>query len=223
MKTVIFDLDGTLADTSGDLIGAANASFSRLGLGSPLDPEADKLTAFHGARAMLRLGFERVGGHGEEDVENEYPHLLEYYASNIHIHTHLYQGAEVAVRSLASAGYRLGICTNKPVAMAEDLMARLGLRNLFHALVGAGSLPVSKPDPAPYKLAVDQAGGAVGQSVIVGDTFTDAETARAVGIPSILVGFGPEGAEVSRHGATAILNAYEDLPDLVGRLLGGSD
>ena len=219
MKTVIFDLDGTLADTSGDLIEAANASFRRLGLGDLLDPEADKLTAFHGARAMLRLGFGRVDENIVEKVELEYPNLLRHYADNIHVHTHLYPGAREAVEALSFKGYRLGICTNKPVEMAEDLVTRLGLREEFHSLVGAGSLPVSKPDPAPYRLAVERAGGDLASSLIVGDTATDASTARAVGVPSILVGFGPEGSNVARHGADAVLDSFDLLSDLVEELL----
>lgn len=220
MKTVIFDLDGTLADTSADLIGAANASFESLGLGRLLDPEADKLTAFHGARAMLRLGFSRVAGFGEEDVEAAYPGLLAYYSQHIDRETVLYPGAEAAVRELLEIGYRVGICTNKPVAMAEDLMVRLGVRDLFHSLVGAGTLNVSKPDPAPYRLSVEDAGGLVEQSLIVGDTITDAKTARSVGVPAILVGFGPEGDGVTRHGGDAILAHYGDLSELVGQLIG---
>ncbi len=220
MKTVIFDLDGTLADTSADLIAAANASFERLGLGPLLDPDADKLTAFHGARAMLRLGFSRVEGRGEADVEAVYPELLAYYAAHIDRETRLYPGAEGAVRGLRDQGFRVGICTNKPVAMAEDLMTRLGIRDLFHGLVGAGSLPVSKPDPAPYRLAVERSEGRVDQSLLVGDTATDAKTARAAGVPAILVGFGPEGEGVARHGADAILADYGHLLDIVGDLIG---
>lgn len=220
MKTVIFDLDGTLADTSGDLIAAANASFRRIGLGDLLDPAADQLTAFHGARAMLRLGFSRVDGHGESDVEDAYPYLLAFYEANIDVHTQLYPGAEAAVLDLIARGYRVGICTNKPVGMAGKLLGRLGLLDVFHSLVGAGSLTVSKPDPAPYRLAVERAGGSVARSLIVGDTATDAKTAAAVGIPAILVGFGPEGDAVARYGADAILRQYQDLPDLVARLIG---
>ena len=219
MKTVIFDLDGTLADTSGDLIAAANATFTHLGLGQMLDPEADKLTAFHGARAMLRLGFSRADGQGEDAVDAAYPYLLDHYSKNIDNLTVFYPGAIDAVQSLRSAGYRLGICTNKPFDMAEELMKRLGARDHFHSLVGAGTLPVSKPDPAPYRLSVEQAGGRVDTSLIVGDTATDAKTARAAGVPAILVGFGPEGGDVARYGADTILGHYDDLVAMVARLL----
>ena len=220
MHTVIFDLDGTLADTSGDLIAAANATFAHMGLGALLDPATDKLTAFHGARAMLRLGFSRVDGRGDEDVEAGYPFLLDYYAAHIDRHTTLYPGAREAVESLGARDYKLGICTNKPVEMADDLMRRLGMRDQFAGFVGAGTLPVSKPDPAPFVLAVEQSGGRVDRSLIVGDTATDAKTARAVGVPAVLVGFGPEGDGVARHGVDAVIPEYPALPDTVERLIG---
>ena len=127
MRTVVFDLDGTLADTSADLIAAANACFQALGRGSPLDPVADALTAFHGGRAMLRLGFQRVGG-GEADVEAQFPVLLEAYAQGIDRETRLYPGVVAAVEELLARGFATAICTNKPEGLAETLMTRLGVR-----------------------------------------------------------------------------------------------
>ncbi|MCB6177400.1 HAD-IA family hydrolase [Rhodobacter sp. Har01] len=218
-KCTVFDLDGTLADTSGDLLAAANACFRAMGEGDLLG-QGDVLTAFHGGKAMLRLGFSRLGRGGEAEVETWYPRLLSAYAEAIDVHTRLYPGAVAAVEALRAAGHAVAICTNKPEGLAEELVRRLGIRDLFGALVGADTLPVRKPDPAPYRLAVDRAGGAVGRSVLVGDTETDLKTARAAGVPCALVTFGPEGQGIARLAPEALLHGYGDLPALVEQMLG---
>lgn len=220
MRTVVFDLDGTLADTSKDLIAAANACFQGLGLGDLLHPVDDAETAFRGGRAMLRLGFERVGGYGEDDIDRQYPVLLDAYAQDIDRHTYLYPGTMDAVEALKSSGYAVSICTNKPEGLAETLMQRLGVRDAFGALVGADTLPVRKPDPAPFFEAVDRVGGSRAAALLVGDTVTDRKTADAAGVPSVLVTFGPTGRKVADLEPEALLDHYDDLPAVVARLIG---
>lgn len=219
MRTVVFDLDGTLADTSGDLLAAANACFRGLGHGDVLGP-SDALTAFHGGRAMLRLGFTRLGWVDEAAVDAQYPVLLRAYADAIDVHTTLYPGAVEAVEALRSGGFAVSICTNKPEDLAQDLTRRLGIRDLFGALIGADTLPTRKPDPAPYIAAVEQAGGTVARSMLIGDTDTDRKTGLAVGVPVALVTFGPEGRAIERLQPEALLDDYRDLPALAQRLLG---
>lgn len=219
MRTVIFDLDGTLADTSADLVAAANACFRDLGAGDMLDPAADALTAFQGGRAMLRLGFARLGRSDEAAVDAQYPRLLAAYEAGIDRHTRLYPGAFEAVTALREAGFATGICTNKPERLAEMLVVRLGIRGLFASLIGADTLAVRKPDPAPYRLAVARAGGTVVRSMLVGDTETDRLTAAAAGVPVALVTFGPEGQGVARLGPEALLDHFAALPDLAAAML----
>ena len=219
MRSVIFDLDGTLADTSADLIAAANACFRALGAGDLLHPVTDALTAFHGGRAMLRLGFSRLGEASETEVERQYPRLLAAYAEAIDTHTRLYPGAVAAVQALRAAGFACAICTNKPEGLAETLTRRLGIRDLFGALIGADTLPSRKPDAAPYVAAVQRIGGTVARSLLVGDTGTDVDTARACGVPVVLVTFGPEGRGVARLEPEALLDHFDDLPALAARLL----
>jgi len=96
----------------------------------------------------------------------------------------------------------------------------LGVRGDFGALVGADTFPVRKPDPIPYRAAVERAGGLVGRSMLVGDTETDAKTGAAVGVPVALVTFGPEGRGVERFRPAALLDGFEDLPGLAKRLIG---
>lgn len=218
MRTIVFDLDGTLADTSADLLAAANACFRGLGHGNLLD-STDALTAFHGGRAMLRLGFSRVGAYSEAEVDAQYPVLLDAYAGAIDTHTTLYPGAVKAVEGLRDAGYALAICTNKPEGLAETLTRRLGIRHLFGTLVGADTLPVRKPDPAPLFEAIARLGGDPSRAVLIGDTQTDRDTGRAAGVPVVLVTFGPEGAGVARMQPEALLDHYDDLATVVQHLL----
>lgn len=221
MRTVIFDLDGTLADTSADLIAAANACFGGLGHGDVLNAETDALTAFHGARAMLRLGFSRLGPWSEADVDAQYHPLLTAYEADIDRHTRLYPGAVEAVEALSRAGFRVGICTNKPAGLAELLMTRLGVRGMFASMIGADTLPVRKPDPAPYIASVERAGGSVARSMLIGDTDTDRQTAKAAGVPVALVTFGPSGRRVAELEPEALLDHFDDLLELAERMLGG--
>lgn len=222
MRTVIFDLDGTLADTSGDLIAAANHCFQTLGEGQHLSFEDDQATAFRGGKAMLRLGFGRSGLKGdalEAAVEGGYPALLEFYGQNIDTHTVLYPGVVPALEQLARTGHRLGVCTNKPAGLAETLLARLNIRYHFGAMIGADTLPVRKPDPAPLFEAISQLGGTPARSVLVGDTITDALTGRAAGVPVILTTFGPTGHGVKDHGPDGLFDHYDTLHQVVDSLL----
>lgn len=212
-RTAVFDLDGTLADTSGDLIAAANACFD-----APLlDPNSDQATALRGGRAMLRLAQERRGHGDEADVDRLYPVLLEHYAKHIDRTTHLYDGVPEALEQLAEHGWILAICTNKPEGLAETLMARLGLRHRFQSLLGADSLEVRKPDPRHYTETVIQAGGSVPRSLLIGDTETDVKTAAAAGVPCIIVGFAPAGVPDGHKGP--LIDRYADLPALLDEIL----
>lgn len=220
MRTVIFDLDGTLADTSGDLLAAANHCFRDMGLGDVLTSERDAGVALRGGRRMLTVGLERVGRFDQTLVDRYYPVLLEAYRNDIDTHTVLYPGAMEAVEVLKNRGYGVGICTNKPEGLAELLLQRLGVRKDFGALVGADTLPVRKPDPEPLCETARRLGGDPEKCLLVGDSDTDRNTARAAGVPSILVTFGPSGADMAALEPEALLTEYAALPDIVQDLIG---
>ena len=220
MRCVIFDLDGTLADTAGDLIAAANAALGVLGHAPQLAMGADDAVALRGGRAMLRLAAERLAlDDGGAMVEAGYPLLLAAYGDAIDRHTTLYPGAMDAVLRLKANGVAVGICTNKPEGLARTLLARLGIRDEFAALVGADTLPVRKPDPAPLVEAVARSGGALERSILIGDTVTDRDTARAAGRPCALVTFGPTGRAVADLAPEALIDHYDGLDAIVDRLI----
>jgi len=216
ISTVIFDLDGTLADTSRDLIFAANGALTALGAGSPLDPDRDAHTAFRGGLAMLKLGLSRAGV--EADLAAGHKHLLALYGEGIARETRLYDGVRACVAELQAKGMKLGICTNKPEGLAEKLMGALDFRAPFHALVGGDTLPVRKPKADPYDLTLTRLGAERAGSVLIGDTETDRETARACGVPCVLVTFGPDGQDVAKLNPEALLDHFDDLPLLLERL-----
>lgn len=215
MKSVIFDLDGTLADTSADLIAAANACFRTAGQGDLLDPIADAATAFGGGRAMLTLGFSRVGEVDDALIAKYYPQLLDHYERELDNQTVLYEGVEDTLQVLRDRGYAMGICTNKPYYLAQELVTRLGIRGYFGALLGADTLPVRKPDPEHLLETIRQVGGVPETSALIGDTVTDANTCKASGVAGVLVTFGPNGRDVSQLHHDLLLDHYRDLPDML--------
>lgn len=219
MRAVVFDLDGTLANTSGDLIAAANDCFRTMGEGDVLDAALDAGVALRGGKAMLRAGLARLGRPDEAVIEAYYPRLLEAYGTKLDVHTVFYDGALEAVEELRRGGYKVAICTNKPEALARELMRRLGALDLFGALVGADTLPVRKPHPEPLLEAARRAGGAPERCLLVGDSDTDRNTARAAGVPCVLVTFGPSGADMAALEPEALISAYSELPQVCARLL----
>ena len=220
MRSVIFDLDGTLADTTGDLIAAANVCFTDMGLGNLLDPKQDRGLSLLGGRAMLARGLERLGRHDADKVAHYYPVFLKAYGEAIDVHTYLYPGAIEAVEALKAQGYGVGVCTNKTTSLAELLLERLGVRDIFASVVGADMLPVAKPDPEPLREAARRAGGDPAYCVLIGDSDTDRETARNAGVPCVLVTFGPSGEDMAALNPEALLDHFDDLPALVPQLIG---
>lgn len=220
MKSAIFDLDGTLADTSGDLIAAANACFVNLGAPPQLDPVADASTAFQGGRAMLKLGFARLGQIPDgTQMEQHFDYFVKFYGENIDHHSFLYAGVTECLEELLKRDYLLGICTNKPEGLAQTLTKRLGIRHYFAALLGADSLPVRKPDAGHLLGTIKQLGGNPSKSVLIGDTITDRNAAKNAWVPCVLVTFGPDGRYVADLEPEGLLDQYADLPDMLDSMI----
>ena len=213
--SVIFDLDGTLADTSKDLLNAANAVFEANGHGRPLEHPQDTATALRGGRAMLTLGASRREGLGEPFIDAGYKPLLDFYADNLHQNTFLYDGVVPCLEKLIADGHILGVCTNKPAWLAEPLLKALSIWDYFGSMLGSDSLDVRKPDPEHLFETIRRAGGDLKRAVLVGDTETDRNTSKAANLPSILVGFGPLGGDIRSLEPEAILDHYDDLPRLI--------
>ncbi|MDB5672935.1 MAG: phosphoglycolate phosphatase [Alphaproteobacteria bacterium] len=213
-KVVAFDLDGTLADTAADLGAALNHALAALGR-EPIAAEAVRPMIGHGARALLHKGLEATGGASELLVDRAFLVFLDHYRSNLATNTRAYPGLEAAMDELAGRGVALSVCTNKLESLTLGLLDALGWSARFHSVIGGDTLPVRKPDPAPLREAITRAGG--GRAAFVGDSITDADTARAAGIPFVAVSFGFSDRPVDQLGADAVIDDYAALVGVLGR------
>lgn len=226
-RGAIFDLDGTLADTSADLLAAANAVLGPRGL-PLLDPERDKSVAGRGGRAMIRhsltMTAEPPGPERTEAVADElYPGLLASYEARIAEETELFEGVEDCLDRLDAHGWRLGVCTNKPERLALILLEALGVRERFAAILGADTLSIRKPDPEHLFETARRIGAARGRSVLMGDTKTDIDAARAAGMPCVLMSHGFAAEPLGELRAAAVVHHFDEIPAVLERLCPAAD
>jgi phosphoglycolate phosphatase len=212
---VAFDLDGTLADTGPDLAAALNHTLKRLGRPA-IDPDSVRHLVGHGAKSLIRKGLAETGEASEQLVEAGFPIYLDYYGANICVGTTVYPETEAALDTLAARGARLAICTNKGERLSRLLIDALGWNGRFASVVGPDTVGLRKPDPRPLQEAIARAGG--GRAAFVGDSITDADTARAAGVPFVAVSFGFSDRPVAALGADAVIHRYGDLSAVLERL-----
>lgn len=208
--TVVFDLDGTLVDTSPDLTASLNHVLAALGRPAVDLPTVRDLIG-HGARALIERGLGLSGGGSTAEVDHGLTLFLDFYAAHICDGSAAFPGLEEALDALAAAGVGLAICTNKPVALSRSLVAALGWTGRFAANLGGDSLAVRKPDPAPLFAAIAGAGGDPATTVYVGDSIVDVDTARAAGVPVIAVSFGFSDRPAAELGADRLIDHYSAL------------
>jgi phosphoglycolate phosphatase len=212
---VIFDLDGTLADTAPDLAAALNHVLVGLGR-TPVPAEDVRRMVGHGVRVLLRNGLAATGEVSEALIDRGFPIFFEYYEQHIADDSRAFDGVESALDALAAQGATLAICTNKPELLARDLVAALGWQDRFAAIVGGDTLPQRKPDPAPVHETIRQAGG--GRAIFIGDSISDTDAARAARIPCVALTFGYSDRPADQLGATALIDHFDQLIPALERL-----
>lgn len=215
----VFDLDGTLAETAGDLIGTLNVILKREGLAPlPLEQARDLLGA--GARALIQRGFSVAGAPLAQDkLDMLFEDFLDHYGAHLTDHSHLYAGVTQALDALEARGFRLAVCTNKIEAHAVELLQALGIGARFAAIVGKDTYPYSKPDPRHIVSTVERAGGDPDRAVMVGDSRADVEAARAAGIPVVGVTFGYTAVPMRDLNPDRLIAHFDELAQAVAELV----
>ncbi len=219
VRTVVFDLDGTLVDTAPDLINALNFVLEREGLPSvPL--KSARMMIGAGVRRLLERGLEVDGRHaGVKDITRLTDDFIEYYATHIADASRPFDGLESALDDLNAQGYRFAVCTNKLEWLSKLLLDRLGLSARFSAICGADTFGISKPDPAILQQTVARAGGQLSTTIMVGDAGPDIGVARRAGIPVVGVEFGYTEVPIADLKPDRLIGHMSELPAAVESLM----
>ena len=216
--TIVFDLDGTLVDTAPDLTNALNDVLVRRGH-TPVEAETIRACVGHGARIMIEEALRRTGA--RDDVDRMLAEFLVHYEANIANDSRPFPGAVAALEALASQGVTLAVCTNKREHLSRKLLEELDLTRYFACLAGRDTFPVSKPDPGHLTGVIALAGGDPSRAVMVGDSEIDLRTAKAAGVPAILVNFGYATSPLKGSAAEAVIDNFDELPARAHAVLNG--
>ena len=172
--TIVFDLDGTLADTNRDLLPVLNRTIAAAGL-DPVSKQDIGHMFGSGARAMIARAFEvHQAALAQTELDRMFDAFLEDYAENLCVETVLFPGAAEAVDRFRTAGWLTAVCTNKMERFARPLLEGLGMIDRFNALSGGDTLPVRKPDPLHLTETIRMAGGHPANAILIGDSITEA-------------------------------------------------
>jgi phosphoglycolate phosphatase len=216
---IVFDLDGTLADTMQDLIPVLNRTTATEGL-PEIPLEKVGAVVGHGARAMIEKAFAYHGRPLGSGVLNRlFDAFLDDYERNIAVNTRLFDGVEAAMDRFSGSGWDLAVCTNKPEGLARKLLAELRVTQRFAAISGGDTFAFRKPDPRHLLQTLSSFGAAREAAVMVGDSITDVETAKAAGIPVVVVDFGYSDRPAAELGADRVIGHFEELWDSTASLL----
>lgn len=219
IRTVVFDLDGTLVDTAPDLINALNFILEREGM-PPVPLHAARTMIGAGARKLIERGLELDGRvTSVEHISRLTNDFIDYYADHIADASRPFEGLESALDDLSGRGYRFAVCTNKLEWLSKLLLDQLGLSSRFAAICGADTFGVSKPDPAILRQTIAQAGGQLSSAIMVGDAGPDIGVARRAAIPVIGVEFGYTEIPIADLKPDLLIGHFRDLPAAVESLM----
>ncbi len=217
--TIAFDLDGTLVDTAPDLCRALNFVLQQRGL-PPIEEELVRADVGLGARKMIEDGIKRASNSDDPTLVQELERdFLSFYAANIAVSSRPFPGVVNALERYRDWGVNLGICTNKREALSRQLLDELGLLSFFKCVVGADTLAIRKPDPGHLLETISRAGGHSDRAVMVGDSAIDVATAKAAGVPIVVVSFGYTAVPARQLGGDRLIDHLDDLDHAVADLI----
>ena len=190
--TILFDLDGTLADTAPDLMKAHNHVMNKFGYSSK---SMDEIRNLVGRGAAVMIGRSIWGSARKElskisdekikkDMTKEF---IKFYENNLVVETQLLKGVENFLYWAKSNNISMGVCTNKQEHLAIELLKKINIYDFFEYVAGGNTFDFCKPDPRHITNMVEIMGGDIRKTIMIGDSENDADAAKSAGVPMILV------------------------------------
>ncbi|MBV7482228.1 HAD-IA family hydrolase [Bordetella sp. BOR01] len=215
---ILFDFDGTLADTAPDLAAAANRQRTRRGM-EPLPYETLRPVASQGARGLLRIALGLLPDN--PDYEPARLQFLEDYAAGSTVHSRLFPGIAALLDGIRARGLAWGIVTNKVTHLTLPIVEFLDLTRHSAVLVCGDTTEHAKPHPAPLLHAAREAGYDTSRCVYVGDDLRDIQAAHAAGMPAVAAAYGYLGQDenITTWAAEACARTPDELWDAIAPLL----
>jgi phosphoglycolate phosphatase len=208
---VVFDLDGTLADTALDIREALVHALAGEGL-PPIDVASVRLMIGGGPRLLVERALHRLGVPARDTLVNRLARAFHAEAKRQgNRNSRLFDGAESALRQLHRAGVRIGVCSNKPDDLCRGLIRDLGIDIYIDEILGSSDQLPRKPDPALLLGVIERLGVPPDETLYVGDSATDVATARAAGVPVMLVSYGYTLRNASQLGADAVIDSIAEI------------
>ena len=220
---LVLDLDGTLVDSAPDLLATLDAILPRHGFKAPNSPGMRDGIG-HGARHLIEYALHQQQITVDEaTLHAMHMEFLQYYEANICVESRLYPGAVALLDRFERAGFKFAVCTNKLEGLSRHVLAELRVADRFAAICGGDTFANRKPHPAHLLKTISAAGGAPGNAVMVGDSRTDLDTARAAGVPIIGVTYGYTPVPMAELGPDLLFDSFDDFTtELVFGLIAGS-
>ncbi|MCG5501276.1 HAD family hydrolase [Ectothiorhodospira lacustris] len=210
LRTVLFDLDGTLADTAPDMYAALIALQREQGVPA-LPFEVVRNQVSHGGAALVRLAFPDAQGDQFETLRQRF--LILYSEHHLCHETRLFPGMDALLQAIENLGLNWGIVTNKPAWLTDPLVRAMNLHRRAVTVISGDTTPQRKPHPLPMLLACEQAACRPAQCLYVGDAERDIQAGRAAGTHTLiaLYGYIDETQAPTTWGADAAIDHPEQI------------
>ena len=216
---IIFDLDGTLAETAEDILASVNHVTAPYGV-EPLTMSEHRALVGFGGRHLIKEAFKGTKrALNAADLEILFLDFIVRYEANVAQHSILFPGVLANLQQLQREGYDLAICTNKSSGPCRSLLEALQIHHLFCTVVANDTFSWSKPDPRVLLATIEMAHAHKACAIMVGDSRTDIDAARAAGIPVIAVDFGYSDVPLTDLKPDEIVSDFDALPKAIRTLI----